>query len=52
MLARLFIVVGSLVAAALFSALIAPYFVDWTNFRQDFESQASRIIGKKVVVRV
>lgn len=50
MLARLFIVVGSLVAAALFSALIAPYFVDWTNFRQDFESQASRIIGKKVVV--
>ncbi|MDH6267861.1 uncharacterized protein involved in outer membrane biogenesis [Rhizobium sp. SG_E_25_P2] len=50
MLARLFIVVGSLVAAALFSALIAPYFVDWTNFRQDFENQASRIIGKKVVV--
>jgi uncharacterized protein involved in outer membrane biogenesis len=49
-LARLFIVVGSLVAAALFSALIAPYFVDWTDFRQDFENQASRIIGKKVVV--
>jgi len=49
-LARIFIVVGSLVVAALFAALIAPYFVDWTDFRHDFENQASRIIGKKVVV--
>lgn len=34
----------------LFAALLAPFFVDWTGFRQQFEDQASRIIGKKVVV--
>ncbi len=34
----------------LFAALLAPLFVDWTGFRQEFEDQASRIIGKKVVV--
>ncbi len=34
----------------LFVALLAPFFVDWTGFRQQFEDQASRIIGKKVVV--
>nr|WP_274706955.1 AsmA family protein [Allorhizobium sonneratiae] len=41
---------GGLVVVALFAALIAPYFVDWTDFRKDFEDQASRILGKKVVV--
>ncbi|MFM2280294.1 MAG: hypothetical protein RLZZ444_2525 [Pseudomonadota bacterium] len=50
MLSRIFIVVGGLLAVALFVALIGPYFIDWTGFRQDFENQASRIIGKKVVV--
>lgn len=34
----------------LFAALLAPLFVDWTGFRQQFEDQASRIIGKKVIV--
>lgn len=34
----------------LFAALLTPLFVDWTGFRQQFEDQASRIIGKKVVV--
>lgn len=34
----------------LFAALLAPLFVDWTGFRQQFEDQASRIVGKKVVV--
>ena len=50
MLGRIFVVIGGLLAVALFVALIAPYFIDWTNFRRDFELQASRIIGKKVVV--
>lgn len=36
--------------ALLFVALIAPLFIDWTGFRQEFEDQASRIVGKKVVV--
>ncbi len=35
---------------ALFAALIAPMFVDWTDFRKDFEREASRIMGKPVVV--
>jgi hypothetical protein len=49
-LGRIFVIVGGLLVIALFAALFAPYFVDWTNFRHDFEAQASRIIGKKVVV--
>ncbi|WP_323130405.1 hypothetical protein, partial [Sinorhizobium medicae] len=35
---------------ALFAALIAPLFIDWTSFRNDFEREASRIMGKPVVV--
>ncbi|MCB1444858.1 MAG: AsmA family protein [Rhizobiaceae bacterium] len=50
MLGRIFVVIGGLLVVALFAALLAPYFIDWTNFRRDFEIQASRIIGKKVVV--
>ena len=50
MLGRILVVIGGLLVVALFAALIAPYFIDWTNFRRDFELQASRIIGKKVVV--
>ncbi|GAA3111815.1 AsmA-like C-terminal region-containing protein [Rhizobium viscosum] len=34
----------------LFVALLAPLFIDWTDFRMNFEDQASRIIGKKVTV--
>jgi uncharacterized protein involved in outer membrane biogenesis len=49
-LGRIFIVIGGLLVIALFAALLAPYFIDWTDFRRDFEVQASRIIGKKVVV--
>lgn len=50
MLGRIFVILGGLLVVALFAALFAPYFVDWTDFRHDFENQASRIIGKKVVV--
>ncbi len=35
---------------ALFTALIAPYFIDWTSFRQGFEKEASRIVGQPVHV--
>lgn len=44
------LLLGGLVVVALFTALLAPVFVDWSNFRQDFETQASRILGKKVTV--
>ncbi|TWD58276.1 AsmA-like protein [Agrobacterium vitis] len=50
MLSRLFIAFGGLVVVALFAALLAPLFVNWTDFRHQFEDQASRILGKKVVV--
>lgn len=36
---------------ALFSALIAPYFIDWTSYRTAFEAEASRIVGQQVKVR-
>jgi len=42
--------VGGLVVVALFAALLAPLFVDWTSFRQDFEREASRIMGRTVTV--
>lgn len=50
MLGRFFLVIGGLVVVALFVALLAPFFVDWTSFRVGFEQQASRILGKKVTV--
>ncbi|OLP61327.1 hypothetical protein BJF93_21380 [Xaviernesmea oryzae] len=50
MLSRIFVVVGGLLVVALFGALIAPLFIDWTNFRQDFEREATRIIGQPVTV--
>ena len=31
-------------------ALVAPYFVDWTNYRTDFESAASKVMGRQVKV--
>jgi uncharacterized protein involved in outer membrane biogenesis len=39
-----------LFVVVLFVALLAPLFIDWTDFRKNFEEQASRIIGKKVTV--
>jgi uncharacterized protein involved in outer membrane biogenesis len=36
---------------ALSAALVAPYFVDWTTYRADFEREASRILGREVTVR-
>lgn len=47
---RLFIFLGSLVVLALFSALIAPYFIDWDEFTSEFEAQASRVVGQEVKV--
>lgn len=50
MLGRILVTLGGLLVVALFSALLAPLFVDWTGFRQDFEDRASQLLGKKVVV--
>ncbi|PWJ83967.1 AsmA-like protein [Pseudaminobacter salicylatoxidans] len=50
MLARLFVFVGGLIVLALTAALVAPYFIDWTSYRADFEREASAILGRKVTV--
>ena len=42
--------IGGTVVIALFGALIGPFFVDWTKYTQDFEREASRIIGQPVHV--
>ncbi|GAC1040678.1 AsmA family protein [Rhizobium sp. No.120] len=50
MLGRVLVFLGGLLVAVLFLALLAPLFIDWTDFRKNFEEQASLIIGKKVTV--
>ncbi len=46
----MFVFFGGLLVLALFAALIGPYFVDWSSYREDFERQASLILGQKVRV--
>jgi AsmA-like C-terminal region/AsmA family len=36
---------------ALVAALIGPYFIDWNQFRPQFEAEATRVIGAPVRVR-
>lgn len=50
LLFRLFIFLGSVVVVLLFAALIAPYFIDWDEFTNEFEAQASRVVGQEVKV--
>ncbi|KQT86073.1 AsmA-like C-terminal region-containing protein [Aurantimonas sp. Leaf443] len=42
---------GGLIVLALLAVLVAPFFIDWTAYRADFEREASRILGRPVVVR-
>src|SRR3954447_25609806 len=35
---------------ALLAALVGPFFVDWNQFRPQFEAEASRVIGARVRV--
>lgn len=49
-LARLFVFIGGLLVLLLTAALVAPYFIDWTNYRSDFERQAGIILGREVRV--
>ena len=35
---------------ALVAALVGPYFIDWNQFRPQFEAEASKIIGMPVRV--
>ena len=46
----MFVAIGALLVVALFGALIAPYFIDWSAYKRDFEREASLIIGQPVKV--
>src|SRR3979411_3438173 len=35
---------------ALIAALIGPYFIDWNQFRPQFEAEAARVVGAPVRV--
>lgn len=35
---------------ALFAALIAPWFINWDDYKANFEAEATRILGQPVHV--
>ena len=39
-----------MIIVVLLAALVGPFFVDWTAYRQGFEVQASRLLGHRVKV--
>jgi hypothetical protein len=47
---RFLLLLGSLLLLALTTALIAPRFIDWSNYTTAIEEQASRILGRDVHV--
>ena len=44
------LILGGLVAIALFTALIGPYFVNWNDYKSTFEAEAEKILGQPVRV--
>ncbi|HEV7252293.1 MAG TPA: AsmA family protein [Mesorhizobium sp.] len=51
MLARLFVAFGGLLVLALLAAVAVPPFVDWSDFRDDFERELAAVLGRNVTVR-
>lgn len=47
---RFFVLIGLLIVVALFSALLAPYYINWERFTSEFEQQASKLVGQPVKV--
>ncbi|MFC5036932.1 AsmA family protein [Tianweitania sediminis] len=43
--------IGGLVVLLLTAALVAPYFINWSSYRAEFEAEATRILGRQVTVR-
>ncbi|MGA1831714.1 AsmA family protein [Rhizobium wenxiniae] len=50
MFGRVIVAIGGFIVVVLFAALLAPFVLDWSSFRVEFEQQASRMLGKKVSV--
>jgi uncharacterized protein involved in outer membrane biogenesis len=44
------VIFGGLVVIALFAALIGPWFINWDDYKANFEAEASRILGQPVRV--
>ena len=44
------LIIGVLLVIALFTALIGPYFVDWSQYRADIEKYGREITGRDVSV--
>ena len=44
------VILGGLVAVALFAALIGPYFINWNDYKGTFEAEAEKILGQPVRV--
>lgn len=47
---RLFVFIGGLIVLVLLAALVGPYFVDWSGYRDRFEAEATRLLGQEVRV--
>lgn len=47
---RFFLIIGSLLLLGLSAALVAPRFIDWSNYTDIIEEQASRLLGRDVHV--
>ncbi|HSM39661.1 MAG TPA: AsmA family protein, partial [Afifellaceae bacterium] len=47
---RLYIAIGLLIILVLSTALVAPYLIDWTSYRQTFEREAGAYLGRPVTV--
>ena len=48
---RLYVIVGGLLLLLVVAAFVGPRFVDWTQYRERFEAEATRLLGHDVSVR-
>jgi len=49
-LTRFLVFIGFLLVVTLFGALIGPSFIDWDQFKNEFETETTRLIGQPVKV--
>ena len=47
---RVYVAIGGLLVAALLTVFVAPLFIDWSQYRERFEAEASRVLGREVRV--
>lgn len=47
---RLFVLIGGLLVVVLMAALLAPLFVNWSDYKSRFEAEATRLLGQPVRV--